>query len=213
MSEVFTLEATKREDMGKGASRRLRHNNGVPAIIYGGKAEPQAVTCAHNKVIKALESESFHSSVFNLMVGKKKETVILKSLQRHPFRPIIIHMDFLRVSASETITKTVPLTFLNEESSKGVKLGGLLSHSLTEVEVSCKVKDLPAHIDVDVAELDLEQTWHLSDLKLPKGVSLTADASDKDRDLPVVAIHASKKKDDAEEDVAAPVVEDKKEEE
>lgn len=203
MSEVFTLEATIREDMGKGASRRLRHNNGVPAIIYGGKDEPQAITCAHNKVVKALESESFHSAVLNLTIGNKKETVILKSLQRHPFRPIIMHMDFLRVSASETITKTVPLNYLNEEEATGVKLGGILSHVMTEVEISCKVKDLPAHIDVDVAKLDMDQTLHLSDLKLPKGVNLTTDLSDKDRDLPVAAIHASKRKEEAEGTEAA----------
>jgi large subunit ribosomal protein L25 len=201
MSEQHVvLQGELRDGIGKGSSRRLRRlENKVPAIIYGAKKAPKTISLLHNKLIKALEDESFYSSVFEVEIDGKKEQVILKDLHRHPHKREILHADLLRISSKTVITKTIPLHFLNEDTSKGVKLGGKISHSASEVEIKCLAKDLPAFIEVDMAEVGVEQTLHLSDLNLPNGVSLTTDVSDKSHDLPVVSIHASKKSDDEEE--------------
>jgi large subunit ribosomal protein L25 len=192
MSEVIVLEAETRTDKGKGASRRLRRENQVPAIVYGSNKDPQTVMLAHNKVIKALEQESIYSSVLELQLDGKKQKVILKDLHRHPYKQQILHMDLQRVKSSEVIAKLIPLHFINEEECVGVKEGGIISHTMTEVEVRCQVKDLPEFIEVDMANIAVDQVVHLSDLKLPKGVELTADLSDGSHDLPVVSIHAKK---------------------
>ena len=184
------LVAESRNDCGKGASRRLRRlDNHVPAIVYGGDKEPKSLQLPHNKVIKALEDKHIYSSVLTLEVGGKKEQVVLKALQRHPFKPVIMHMDFQRVSPTDTINKMVAFSFLNQESAPGVKAGGMVNHHLNQVEIRCKVKDLPDHIDVDLSALENDQIIHLADLKLPKGVKLTADISDDEHNHAVVSIH------------------------
>ena len=186
--------------MGKASSRRLRRLEGkVPAIIYGEKKDPKTISLLHNKLIRALEDESFYSSVFSVEIDGKKENVILKDLHRHPFKTQILHADLLRISSKTTITKNISIHFLNEETSKGVKLGGSVSHSMPEVEIKCLAKDLPTFIEVDMQELGIEETLHLSDIVLPKGVSLVADVSDKSHDLPIASIHASKVQDDEED--------------
>ncbi len=196
--EQVTLQGEARSDLGKGASRRLRRLHGqVPAIIYGGKSAPISISLHHNKIIRALEEESFYSSLFTINLGDQKEQVILKDLQRHPYKQQILHMDLQRVSAKETITKMVPLHFINEEQAKGVKAGGLVSRITTEVEVRCFAKDLPSHIEIDLADTELDQTLHLSNVSLPKGVELTVDLSDSTHDQPVLSIHTPKR---AEED-------------
>lgn len=203
MSTVL-LEAVARKDTGKGASRRLRRlENMVPAIVYGGDKDPVTLMMPHNKVIKALENEAIYSSVFDIKIDGKKEHVILKDLQRHPFKPIIMHMDLQRVSAKDVLVKIVPLHFLNEDTCKGVKAGGIINHATTQVEVRCKAKDLPEYIEVDMANVELEQTVHMSELKLPKGVELTADISDSAHDHPVVAVHMPKKEAATEESTEA----------
>ncbi len=201
MSEQTVLQGELRSDIGKGASRRLRRlENRVPAIIYGGKKAPKAISLRHNKVIKSLENQAFYASVFAVEIDGKKEEVILKALQRHPYKAQILHMDLQRVVAGEEITKSVPLTFINEESAKGVKLGGAISKTMTEVEVKCQAKHLPSEIEVDLLDVDLEQTLHLSDIKLPKGVSLTIDVEDGVHDSPIVSIHTPKaQKEDVDE--------------
>lgn len=188
------LSAELRQDCGKGASRRLRRlNNLVPAVVYGGEKEAMSLQLPHNKVIKALEDEHIYSSVLTLDVhGAKKEHVILKALQRHPFKPVIMHMDFQRVSPNDEITKMVPLHFLNEEKAPGIIEGGMVNHHMNQLEVRCKVKDLPDHIDVDIAHLVNNQILHLADIKLPKGVELTIDCKDEVHNLPVVSIHKSR---------------------
>lgn len=187
---TIVLEATSRTVMGKGASRRLRRlENLVPGIVYGGEKEPHLVNLSQNKVIKALETESIYSSVFDLKLDGKTEKVILKDLQRHPYKPVILHMDLQRVSAKDVLIKKVPIHFINEEGCKGVKLGGLINHAMTEVEVKCQAKNLPEFIEVDLTDVDLDAVVHLSQLKLPKGVELSIDVSDSSHDHPVVSIH------------------------
>ncbi|KTD21897.1 50S ribosomal protein L25/general stress protein Ctc [Legionella londiniensis] len=195
---TLILEAETRTDKGKGASRRLRRlENKVPAILYGGSKEPQAIHLLHNKVIKALESESIYSSVFDLKLGGKVEQVILKDLQRHPYKPVILHMDLQRVGAKDVLVKMVPIHFVNETEAKGVKAGGMINHTMNQVEVRCQAKDLPEFIEVDVSDMQLDDVLHLSDLKLPKGVQLTIEPAG-DHDHPVVSIHKPKRAAEAE---------------
>lgn len=184
------LEAETRTVLGKGASRRLRRlENKVPAVIYGGSKKAESIHLLHNKVLKAMESESIYSSVFDLKVDGKAQRVILKDVQRHPYKPIVLHMDFQRVSAHDILVKFVPLHFINDESAKGVKAGGVLNHVLNQVEVRCEAQHLPAFIEVDVANLDVDDVLHLSQLSLPKGVELATDISEEGQDGPVVSIH------------------------
>ncbi len=192
MSSV-RLEAETRADMGKGASRRLRRlENKIPAVLYGGGKEPQAIHLLHNKVVKALEVESIYSSVFDLEVNGKVEHVILKDLQRHPYKPLIMHMDLQRVAAKDVIVKEIPLHFINEDRAPGVVAGGLVSHTMSQVEIRCQVKYLPEFIEVDLAKMNMNDVLHLSDLSLPKNVQLSIDPTVGDHDHPVVSIHASK---------------------
>ena len=194
MSTEFTLHAKGREDTGKGASRRLRRLAGeIPAIVYGGKKAPAQVSLAHKDVIKALENEAFYSHIIALDVDGKSEDVIIKDIQRHPAKAIIMHMDFFRVSKTTKLQTRAPLHFINEEECVGVKLGGgLIAHSMTDIEISCLPKDLPEYIEVDMAEVELGATVHLSDIKLPKGVESVALSHGEDHDLPVAAVNKPK---------------------
>ena len=192
MSTIL-LEAESRTDMGKGASRRLRRlENKVPAVIYGGDKKPKSIHFLHNKVVKALETESIYSSVFDITVDGKTEHVILKALQRHPYKPVVMHMDLQRVSAKDILVKLVPIHYTNEQQSVGVKAGGLINHTMTQVEIRCQAKDLPEFIEVDMTKVGMNDVVHLSNLKLPKGVHLTVDVTDGSHDAPVVSIHAPK---------------------
>ncbi|GGI85215.1 50S ribosomal protein L25/general stress protein Ctc [Legionella impletisoli] len=205
---TITLEAETRNDIGKGASRRLRREeNKVPAIIYGGDKDPQSIHLLHNKVLKALETESIYSSVFELKIDGKKEKVILKDLQRHPYKPIIMHMDLQRVSAKDVLVKMVPIHFINEEKSKGVKAGGLVSHTMNQVEVRCQAKDLPEYIEVDLSDMEMDDVLHLSDLKLPKNVQLSIDPTEGGHDHPVVSIHEPRVELEPAPEAEAPEVE------
>lgn len=190
---TIKLEAELRSDMGKGSSRRLRRiENKVPGIVYGGDKAPESINLLHNKVIKALETESIYSSVFDLSIDGKVEHVILKDLQRHPYKPVVMHMDFQRVSAKDILVKMIPLHFINEDASQGVKAGGLVAHTMTQVEVKCQVKDLPEFIVVDLSGMKVDDVLHLSDIKLPKGVRFAVDPTEGDHDHPVVSIHMPK---------------------
>lgn len=190
MSNEFTLNAELRTDDGKAASRRLRRlEDKVPAIIYGGRKKPVSVAIQHKDFIKQLENEAFYAHVVEVVVDGKAESVILKDLQRHPAKAIIMHADFMRVSKTKKFNKVVPLHFINEESSIGVKLqGGNVSHAATTIEVSTLPADLPAFIEVDMAKVEAGTTLHISDLVLPKGVSSVALALGASHDLPVVSI-------------------------
>ncbi|HFB64053.1 MAG TPA: 50S ribosomal protein L25/general stress protein Ctc [Aeromonadales bacterium] len=200
MSEANTLNAEVRKDMGKGASRRLRHSGLIPAVIYGGGKDSVALTLNHDEFFHALENESFYSSIITLKVGKKKEKAILKDLQRHPWKNLLSHADFLRVKMDEEITTNVPLHFINEDNCHGVKMeGGQLTHLFNDVEITCLPNDLPEYIDVDVAALELGSTIHLTELVLPEGVEITAltgpDAEEHDQGV----VSVIKKKAETEE--------------
>lgn len=186
----FELEAETRADIGKGASRRLRHANQVPAVIYGAGEPAVSLTLNHDKVAVALAHEAFYSHILTLKVGKKSEKVILKAVQRNPSRPRINHIDFQRVRADQKLHMHVPLHFIGGEDAPGLKDGGVISHIMADIEVSCLPADLPEHIEVDVSGMILNQVIHLTDLKLPKGVELVAFAHGVEgHDLPVVSMH------------------------
>lgn len=192
MSTIM-LEAETRADIGKGASRRLRRlENKVPAVIYGGSKDPLSIHLLHNKVLKALETESIYSSIFDLKVNGKVERVILKDIQRHPYKPIILHMDLQRVSAKDVLVKMIPLHFINEEDAPGVKDGGMVNHTMVHVEVRCQAQHLPEFIEVDLSKMQMDDVIHLSQLKLPEGVHLAIDPTLAGHDHSVVSIHVRK---------------------
>ena len=189
MSKEFELDAQTRSDIGKGASRRLRNKGLTPAVIYGGEQEPQSITLEHRKVIKALENEAFYSHILTVHVDGKAQKTLLKDLQRHPYKPVIMHMDFQRVSSKDILTRNVPLHFIGEDVAPGVKAGGIVSHQMKDVEISCAATNLPEYLEIDVSELGMDEILHLSDIKAPKGITLTALALGEEHNLPVVAIH------------------------
>lgn len=173
MSQEFLIEAFPRGDQGRGASRRLRREERkIPAIIYGGKKEAVSISIWHNELKKALENEAFFSHILTIELEGKKESVILKDLQRHPYKPLLTHADFLRVDATHEITMNVPLHVVNEEKCVGIKdQGGELHVLANEVAISCLPKDLPDFLEVDISNVELGTTLHLSDLTLPAGVT------------------------------------------
>jgi large subunit ribosomal protein L25 len=188
MKTSFELVAEFRETQGKGASRRLRHDGKVPAILYGGHAAARTLTLSHQKLLIMLENERFYSTILNLKVGDQSQAAILKDVQRHPFKNAIVHVDFQRVEENEKIRISIPLHFTGAAVSPGVKSqGGLVSHMRTEAEVSCLPKDLPEFIEVDISGLSLNESIHLSQLKIPAGVVLVELAKE---DAAVVAIHS-----------------------
>lgn len=175
MENLFEVQAEARTDQGKGASRRLRRAGKVPAVVYGTEKKPVSISVDHNQFIRHLAEEAFYAHILTLVIDGKKNQVVLKDLQRHPANDNkIIHADFLRVDAKHEMTMTVQLHFLNEDKAPGVKAGGQVAHLMTEVEIACLPKDLPEYIEVDVAKLEMDEYIHLSELVLPKGVTLTA---------------------------------------
>jgi len=187
MAISYELEAQVRHDKGKGASRRLRRADQVPAVIYGADKEATALLLEHNKVLVALQNEAFYTRILTLKIDGQAEKVILKDLQRHAFKPRIMHMDFLRISAHEKLKMHIPLHFKGGETAPGVLEGGLVSHLESDVEVSCLPANLPEFIEVDISNLALDQLLHISDLQLPEGVE--AVALSHDNNLPIVTIH------------------------
>jgi large subunit ribosomal protein L25 len=188
MKTSFELDAEFRETQGKGASRRLRHEGKVPAILYGGHSEARALTLSHQKLLIMLDNERFYSTILSLKVGDQTQAAILKDVQRHPFKNAIVHIDFQRVEDNQKIRINVPLHFVGAAVSPGVKSqGGMVSHMRNDVEVACLPKDLPEFIEVDLSGLSINESIHLSQLKVPEGVELLALAKE---DAAVVAIHS-----------------------
>jgi large subunit ribosomal protein L25 len=166
------IRATKRQVQGTGASRRLRKANRVPAVVYG-SGDAVMIELDHNTVYFALKNEAFHASVLSLDVEGKKESVLLRDFQMHPFRQQVQHVDFQRVDAKKKVHMKVPLHFVNAEIAPGVKQGGgIITHVLNELDIACLAKDLPASIEIDLAGLELGHSIHISDVKLPKGVEV-----------------------------------------
>jgi large subunit ribosomal protein L25 len=194
MSDQFELYAEVREDLGKGASRRLRRlADQVPAIIYGADKDPQPLSIIRKDLEKALENEAFFSHVLVVNIGGKKEKAILKDLQRHPARNSVTHADFLRVDEKVAIKVHVPIHFLNEKTCHGVKVqGGMIQHQATDIEVLCLPTDIPEFIEVDMADVKAGEIIHLSNITLPAGVTSVALALGEDHDLAIASVVAAK---------------------
>jgi large subunit ribosomal protein L25 len=171
MSKNLEIKAQSRKDEGKGASRRLRRAAYVPAVVYGGDQAPESIQIEHNTILLAAKNESFFSSVLDLNVDGKVQKVLVRDWQKHPFKQLMMHMDFLRIDENAKLRANVPLHFLNQETSPAGKMSGVvISHNLTEVEVSCLPKDLPAFIELDLGTIEAGDIVHLSQLKLPPNV-------------------------------------------
>ena len=195
MAAEFELQAEVRADLGKGASRRLRlQADLVPAIIYGAGQDPQSLSIAHKDLIKATENEAFFSHILTINVAGDKQNAIIKDLQRHPSKSRILHADFQRILLDQAITVEVPFHFLNEESCVGVKTGGgQISHNMSQITISCLPGDLPEYIEVDLADVDIGEALHMSQVNLPEGVTIPALAQGADYDQVVVSVNINKR--------------------
>lgn len=180
MSSIYELDLEVREDVGRGASRRLRREAIVPGVIYGAGKPAESVQLSHNQLSRALKHESFYSHIITLNVGGKKQKAVLKDLHRHPYKPVVLHADFLRVSAKDKLTMHVPLHFVGQDDAPANKEGGVVAHMRNELEVSCLPADLPEFIEVDLSGLEVGHAVHLSDIKLPKGVEIVGFDEDHD---------------------------------
>lgn len=178
----FVLNGNPRETLGRAASRNVRRSGRVPAVIYGAGKAPSQITLDFDLLNRQIAQEAFYTSILTIKNGSETESVVVKDVQRHPARGWVLHLDFQRIVADEELTLHVPLHFLNQEAAVGVKQhGGVIEHLVTDIEVSCLPRNLPEYIEVDVAELDLNEVYHLSDLTLPQGVTSVALAHDHDQ--------------------------------
>ncbi len=191
MSTSFQLTAEVRKDKGKGASRRLRRSGKIPAIMYGAGEPPLPLVLDHDAVVHNLENEAFYSHILDIDVEGKNVQAVLKDIQRHTHKPTVLHIDLQRIDAAEKLRMHVPLHFIGEEQAVGVKKsGGVISHLMMDVEITCLPKDLPEYIEVDVSNLGLNETVHLSDIQLPAGVEIVALLHGPEHDQPVISIHS-----------------------
>jgi large subunit ribosomal protein L25 len=204
MATIHEIPAESRKDQGKGASRRLRHAGKVPAVVYGSNEAPASIQLEHNTALLASQNEWFYSAILDLKLDGKAQKVLLRDLQRHPFKMQLLHLDFQRVDENKAIRIRVPLHFLNQEKSPAGKMAGILiSHALTDIEISCLPKDLPEFISVDLGALNVGDIVHISDLKLPAGVEIPELRLGKEHDTAVVTAQEIR-----QEVEAAPVVEE-----
>jgi large subunit ribosomal protein L25 len=192
MSEITTINVELREDVGKGASRRLRREGKVPAVIYGGHKDPVSLTVEMNDLLRATENEAFYSSILEIKINEKSsQQAVVRDMHRHPFKPVIMHIDFLRVLAEQVLKLLVPVHFVGEEESPAGKASGVvIQHLITEVEISALPENLPEFISIDLSEMDAGDAVMLSDIQLPEGVEITALASGEGNDSKLAnAIH------------------------
>jgi large subunit ribosomal protein L25 len=205
MKAEFDLVAELRDDQGKGASRRLRRQGKIPAILYGGGRPPRTLLLDHNKVLQQLDHEAFYSSILTIKVGDKTQAAILKDVQRHPAKRHVLHMDMQRIVEDEKIRMNVPIHFVGEQSAPGVKLaGGSVSRMITDVEISCLPRDLPEYLEVDISKLELDDMLYLSDIKLPEGVDIIELQHGEEHDQAIVSVHVMRTSEVEEEvEVAA----------
>ena len=211
----ISLNATLREDKGKGASRRLRHANTLPAIVYGGSKDSVSITLQQKDIQHKLPDESFYSQVLSLSIEGKAEDVLIRDIQHHPYKMEVMHMDFVRVDANKVVHIHSQLHFIGEDVSPGAKTeDGVISHVIIEVELECLPKDIPDHIEVDLSEMHIGDVIHLSDLKMPKGVEILALKHGEDNDSVVASMHVRKVAEEVEEAAPeAPAAEDETTEE
>ncbi len=199
------LNATMREVKGKGASRRLRHANILPAIVYGGSKDPVSITLLQKDIQYRLPDEQFYSQVLSLNIEGKIEDVLVRDIQHHPYKVEVMHMDFIRVDAKKVVHVFSQLHFVGEDVSPGIKTeGGVINHVVTEVELECLPKNIPEFIEVDLSEMHVGDVVHLSDLKLPKGVEVLALKQGEEHDTAVVGMHLRKVVEEVEEETTAP---------
>lgn len=191
----FQVDAQPRTETGKGAMRRMRRAGRVPAVIYGAGKDPEIISLKLNEIVRQLENEAFYSHILTVAIEGKKTQAVLKALQRDPASDRVTHADFLRVKASEALTMRVPLHFINEEDCVGRRAGGIISPLETDVEISCLPKDLPEYIDVDLLNVGIGETVHLSELSLPDGVTLTANLEEPENDSSLVSIQMAQELD------------------
>lgn len=204
-ADSFRFVGEPRTQSGKGAIRRLRREDKVPAIVYGGDKAPEPIMLAHNDVMNTLSQEAIFSHILTLKIGQQaEEMVIIKGLQRHIYKPRILHMDFQRIKATEKITMRIPIHFLGENLCPGTKQGGVISHLRTELEIRCLPANLPQFIEIDVSQLQLDQAIHLSDLKLPEGVELATAIVDEEHNISIVNVAVPRV---SKEDLAAEAAE------
>ena len=191
--QSFEINAEKRETQGKGASRRLRRVGKVPGILYGAEQGPESIQLEEKELFKGLENEAFYSSILDLKIDAGTQRVVLKDLQRHPYKRQILHLDLQRVDETKKLTIRAPIHFTNEDTCIGVKeQGGVVSHLVTDLEIICLPKDLPEFISVDLAELEVGQTIHLGDLQVPEAVDIATLLHGGDPSAPVVSVHLPK---------------------
>ena len=200
MSNSLEILAQTRTDAGKAHARRLRHAESIPAIVYGAGKDPVNLTLVHKDINHTLQNEAAYSQILTLTVDGKSEPVVIKAVQRHVYKPKILHVDFLRVKAKEQITMNVPLHYINEDSCLGLKAGGILTKLFTEVEIKCLPADLPEFIEVDISALEVDHSLHMSEISLPKGVEFSTEITP-EHDLGIVSV--SKPKSQTEEESAA----------
>ena len=192
--------ATTRKAQGTSASRRLRHTNKVPGVLYGGEAPPTAIEVDHNPLFHSLRKEKFHASILEMEIDGRSEKVLLRDFQMHPYRPLVMHVDFQRISADKPIHMRVPLHFVGQENSPAVKQSGaMIGHVLQDVDIACLPKDLPEYIEVDLSGLTAQDTIKVRDLKMPAGVKPVL----KGRENPVVVSVTIQGAAPAEEEAAA----------
>jgi len=196
MKKTFTIKAAARNDLGKGASRRLRRTQQVPGVVYGANQAPASIMIEHNQLLRLLENESFYTQIIELNTDDKKEYVLLRDLQRHHYKPRIMHIDLQRVNENEKVVVNIPLHFSGAELCPAIKLsGGLITRLMQDIEVSCLPKDLPEFINIDLSKLEINQTIHLSDLVLDSGVEFVSLAHGEDK--PVATAYMLRAADEA----------------
>ena len=201
MSANFIVEAEVRTGSGTAASRRARRNGQVPVVVYGGGEDEQYLLVDHNKIIRQLDVEAFHSALVQLKVEDDLQRAVLRDVQMHPYKQQVMHLDFQRVSRKDKITMTIPLHFIGEEEAPGVKLdSGIMAHSMTSVDVFCLATDLPEYIEVDVSALGMGESVHLGEVKLPEGVEFASTVQESDMELSVASVLAPKIQQVAEEE-------------
>ncbi|TXL16288.1 50S ribosomal protein L25/general stress protein Ctc [Methylococcaceae bacterium HT4] len=203
MSSVFEFDAVSRANAGTGSAKGIRRNGNIPAVVYGGSVGPELIGLSHNEVTKKLANEAVYSHVLKLSVDGKVQNAILKDMQRHPAKDTVIHMDFLRINMNEKIKVRVPLHFINEEISIGVKAGGVVTHSMVELEVACLPANLPEYIEVDLESVDIGGSVHLSDIVIPEGIEVLALTHGDEHNLTVAQIMKTRGPAEDEEDAAA----------
>lgn len=203
MSNVFEFVAESRDLSGKSAARASRRAGNVPAVVYGRELSPQSIVLNHNEVVKHLSHEAVYSHVLDLSVDGKTEKVVLKGLQRHPAKAQVMHMDFMRIDETQALKVHVPLHFINQEVCVGVKAGGVVTHAMVDVEVSCLPANLPEFIEVDLVAVEIGGSVHLTDLVLPEGVEIPVLAQGEDHDHPVAQVVKTKIKAEVEDEEVA----------